>query len=623
MALNPLVDTRHSRFVLFEMLDSVKFTEQEKYSDFDREIFESVLDLAEQIAFNRVYPANIEGDKIGAVYDPQSKGVTVPEGYKSAMEVFNEAGFSGLCSDPQWGGMGLPSVVSRAALEYFFSASVAFTIYATLANGAAHLVKNFYEGEHKDLILEKMVSGEWGGTMCLTEPEAGSDVGALKTKAVKQHDGTYRIFGQKIFISAGENDLYENIIHPVLARIEGDPAGTKGISIFLVPKYLINPDGSIGAKNDVVCSGIEHKMGIKASATCSLSFGDEGNCAGYLMGRERMGMKIMFQMMNDARLDVALQGLAVSSSAYMHAVKYAKNRVQGKNILELTDPDAPSTEIINHPDVKRMLLWMKSHVEAMRMLMFYAFYNDDLARIEEGESAREARALLEFLIPICKSGNTDNAWLIVSEAIQVHGGYGYCGDYPVEQLARDSKILSIYEGTNGIQAMDLMMRKLLMNPDMYNYAVYKKRFYETVESAEGIVDKKYIEPLVKGIEQMDDTVHYLNELKRTGRFLPIFANAVPLQHAFVIFSYAWMHLRALTIAIPQLDKISGGARDSKLDEVVKDNIEAAFYHGVILSSRFYIGSEFNKFEGYLNYIKSGERAVEESSVEIFTGAPEE
>jgi hypothetical protein len=288
----------------------------------------------------------------------------------------------------------MPEVICRSIMDYFSAAAVAFLTYDTLKGGASRLIENFGSEELKKTYMEKMVSGQWGGTMCLTESGAGSDVGALKTKAVKQKDGTYLLTGQKIFITAGDNDMYENIIHPVLARIEGDPPGTPGISIFIVPKYHVKPDGSLGERNDIITTGIEHKMGIKGSATCSLSLGDNDKCVGYLLGAERQGMKIMFQMMNEARLDVANQASGASSSAYMHAVTYAKNRLQG------TDPakkgDTASAPIVKHPDVKRMLLWMKAQVEAMRMLTLLAAYSADISRVEKGEAAKEAQALLDF-----------------------------------------------------------------------------------------------------------------------------------------------------------------------------------------------------------------------------------
>jgi alkylation response protein AidB-like acyl-CoA dehydrogenase len=620
MALNPLVDSRDVRFVLFEMLEVDRLSRYDIFSMFDRDTFESTLDLAEKIAVERVYPANAVADKTGARYDPATKNVEVPREFRAAMAYFNEAGFTGLANDPGWGGMGMPEVIYRAVMEYFFAASISFTMNVSLLVGATNLVKNFAPEELKKSYLENMVSGRWGGTMCLTEPEAGSDVGALKTKAARQKDGTFLITGQKIFISAGENDLYENIIHPVLARIEGDPPGTKGISIFLVPKFFANPDGTPGPRNDVVCSGIEHKMGIKGSPTCTLSFGDGGACVGYLLGEERQGMKIMFQMMNEARLDVALQGLGAASSAYLHAVTYARNRVQGADATKKSDT-AKSATIVKHPDIKRMLLWMKSHVEAMRMITMLAAHSADLCHADKG-AARESQALLDFLIPICKAGNTDLSWLVTAEAIQVYGGYGYCADYPVEQLARDSKILSVYEGTNGIQSMDLTMRKLLMNPEMYNYSVFKKRIEETIDRSRGIVDNAYVLEVDRGLKMMDDVIRHLAGYRDAGKTAQILAIATPLQQAFRMLAHAWMHLWSLSICIPKLKEIAGDAAGDRLNALVGDNPEAAFYYGKVLSARFYLGTEFKKYFGWLDSIVSGESSVEDSFADIFTGAME-
>ena len=618
MALNPLVDSRDVRFVLFEVLQADKLSKYDKFSGFDKDTYEATLELAEQLAVEQVYPANAEADKTGAKYDPETKSVTIPDGYKSAMRLYKESGFSGLGNEPEWGGVGMPEVICRSIMDYFSAAAVAFLTYDTLTGGASRLIENFGSEELKKTYMEKMVSGQWGGTMCLTESGAGSDVGALKTKAVKQKDGTYLLTGQKIFITAGDNDMYENIIHPVLARIEGDPPGTPGISIFIVPKYHVKPDGSLGERNDIITTGIEHKMGIKGSATCSLSLGDNDKCVGYLLGAERQGMKIMFQMMNEARLDVANQASGASSSAYMHAVTYAKNRLQG------TDPakkgDTASAPIVKHPDVKRMLLWMKAQVEAMRMLTLLAAYSADISRVEKGEAAKEAQALLDFLIPLCKAGNTDLSWLITSEAMQVYGGYGYCSEYPVEQLARDCKILAIYEGTNGIQSIDLTMRKLLMNPEMYNYKIFKKRIQETMGKAKGIVDEKYITAVRTGVERMDQTIQKLNEYKEQKKMLDILAIATPLQNAMRMLAHAWMHLWSLTVTIPKLKAIAGDISGEKIVNIVKDNSEAAYYYGRILSARYYLGAEFKHYYGYLDYITSGEGAVVEAFEDVFTGA---
>ena len=619
MALNPLVDSRDLMFVLFEALEADKLTQYEQFSAFDKETFQATLELAEQVAVEQVYPANALADREGVRYDPQTKTVSIPEGFKTAMNSYRECGFSGLCNDPEYGGMGMPETIRRAVIDYFSAASVAFTSYDTLKTGAANLIENFGSDEMKKTYLAKMVAGLWGGTMCMTEPGAGTDIGAIKTKAVKAADGTYRITGQKIFISGGDNDMYENIVHAVQARIEGDPPGTAGISIFIVPKYLVNPDGSIGRRNDVITSGEEHKMGIRGSATCSLNFGDNDQCVGYILGGERQGMKIMFQMMNEARLDTAQQSLGAASSAYMHAVTYAKNRLQGSDPAKRGDFTPVS--IMKHPDVKRMLLWMKSLVEAMRMLTLLAAYSADIRHVETGEKAREASALLEFLIPLCKAGNSDLAWLITSEAMQVYGGYGYCSEYPVEQLARDCKIQAIYEGTNGIQSMDLTMRKLLMNPEMFNFTTFKKRIQETIDKADGIVPGKYIQALRSGVEKMDQAVQTLVQYKEKKKMLHIFAIATPLQQAMRMLAHAWMHLWSLSLAIPKFKAIAGDATGDALQALIRDNADTAYYYGKILSGQFFLGFEFNHFSGYADYIISGESAVEEAFEDVFTGAP--
>ncbi|MCU0849072.1 MAG: acyl-CoA dehydrogenase [Spirochaetes bacterium] len=620
MALNPIVDSRDVRFILFELLEVDKLTKYEKYSAFDKDMFEDVISLAEKIAVEQVYPANAPADKKHAQYNPKTKEVIIPEEYFPGLKAYYEAGFIGLATEPEWGGMGMPEVIFQSCMDFFSSASTAFSMYPALSVGAMNLVKNFYEGPDKEKIIEKLMTGEWGGTMCLTEPDAGSDVGALKTKAVKNSDGTYKVTGQKIFISSGDNNYFKNNIHPVLARIEGDPGGTKGISIFMVPKYWVKAGGAVGEHNDVICSGIEHKMGITASATCTLNFGDEGKCKGILLGEERKGMKIMFQMMNEARLYVGSQGMSVSSSAYMHAVTYARNRVQGVHVTQMLNPEAKGVTIINHPDVKRMLLSMKARVEAMRSLTYFLGYLLDIAHVESGDKAKEAQALVEFMIPINKAGNTDTAWQVTSDAIQTYGGYGFCSDYPVEQFARDAKILAIYEGTNGIQSMDLAMRKLLMNPELYNYGVYKKKINEAMAKAKGIVEDRYIDMIGKCLAKIDEAVNRMKEEMAGGKFLNIFANATPLQQAFTMMTYGWMHLWGLTHAVPKMKALVGDKKGEEREAFLKDNLEAAYYTGRVLSGQFYIGAELCKLPGMVDYIISGEGAVVKSSDPVFTGA---
>jgi hypothetical protein len=624
MAPNLLIDSRDVRFTLFEMLEVETLGKKyPRYAEFDRDVFEEIISLAERIAIEKMYPANAEGDKTGCVYDPASKMVKIPECYREPIKAYYESGFLALMEDVEIGGMGMPISIYEACNEIFMAGCMTMMMYPGLGHGAMLLIQTFGTDELKKTYCEKMISGQWGGTMCLTEPEAGSDVGALKTKAVRQADGTFLISGQKIFITAGENDYYENIIHPVLARIEGDPAGTKGISIFIVPKYHVKPDGSLGERNDVVCTGIEHKMGINGSATCSLSFGDNGKCVGYLLGQERQGMKIMFQMMNEARLGVGIQGLSLASPAYLHAVTYAKGRVQGVNVTQLLNPEAKGVPIIQHPDIKRMLLWMKSHVEGMRMLAYYLGNCLDVEHNGGGDEGKEARAVAEFLLPICKAGNTDMALAVASEAVQVYGGYGYCNDYPVNQYLRDAKITQIYEGTNGIQSMDLMMRKLLMNKDQYNYGVFRKRVAETVAKAKGKVEDKYIELVERGMVKLDETVEMLKGQMGGGKFLHLFMNATPFQQAMFMLAMAWLHLWSLTLTLPKRDTLLGDARGEARDKILADNAEAAYYNGRVLSSQFYIGAEFPRYFGRMEAILWGETAVIKANETVFSGAPDE
>ncbi|MCP4135377.1 MAG: acyl-CoA dehydrogenase [bacterium] len=623
MALNPIVDSRDVRFIVFELLETDKLAKYEKFQDLDKDTLDEVINLAETIAVEQVYPVNAETDKQHAQYNPDTQEVIIPKEFTPGLDAYYEAGFLGLAIDPEAGGMGMPDVMFQVATDYFTAASVSFSMYPALSIGAFNLVKNFYDGDDREAIMDKVLTGEWGGTMCLTEPDAGSDVGALKSKASLVDGKTYNVTGQKIFISAGDNDYYKNMIHPVLARVEGDPAGTKGISIFMTPKYKVNADGSCGDANDVICSGIEHKMGITAQATCTLNFGDEKQCEGVLMGEQRKGMKIMFQMMNEARLYVGLQGMSCASAAYMHAVTYAKNRVQGAHVTQMTNPEAKGVPIIQHPDVKRMLLSMKSRVEAMRTLSYYLGYLIDITHVEDGETKKEAQALADFLIPINKAGNTDGAWDVASDAIQVYGGYGFCSDYPVEQYARDAKILAIYEGTNGIQSLDLTMRKLLMNENQYNYSVFKKKIAELCEKAKGVVDDTYIETMERAVAKMDEVVEFLKGNMAGGKFLHIFANATPLQQAFSMLTYAWMHLWGLVQATPKMKELVGDKKGADREAFLNDNMEAAYYSGRVLSGQFYIGAELQKYFGKCDYILKGESAVVKTSDAIFTGALEE
>ena len=619
--LNPIVDTRDVKFVLFELLEADKLTKFECYQDFDHDTFDATIDLAEQISVDVLYPTAEDADKNPAKWDPSTKAVTLPPSYKAALDAYFEAGFGSIYDNPEIEGMGMPYTIAMASMEFITAANYSLFMYPGLSHGAMELIEEYGTPEQWKLYGAKILTGEWGGTMCLTEPDAGSDVGALKTKAVKQADGTYKISGQKIFISGGENDYYPNMIHPVLARIEGDPKGTKGISIFIVPKFLVNPDGSIGAFNDVTCTGIEHKMGIHGQATSQLAFGDNGNCIGYLLGEERQGMKIMFKMMNLARMGTALMGQANASAAYMHAITYTKNRIQGADVTQMLNPDAPGVTIVNHPDVKRMLLWMKSHLEGQRALIYFMYNQFDIIRGSADEAdKKEANALIEILTPICKAGCTDKGLEIASTAMQCYGGYGYCRDYPIVRYMSDAKILAIWEGTNGIQAMDLMMRKILMNKEQKSYKALRKRMDETVAKAKGIVDEKYLGLFNDALKELDELIEFFKGLMATGKFLNIFAHATPFLDAMYQVCIAWMHVWMLTIAQPKMQAIVGDAKGADRDAILADNEEAAFYAGKVLSSQFYLGTELPKFGGRVKAITFNEAAAIKATPSVFTGA---
>lgn len=618
MSLNPIVDSRDVRFVLFEMLGLDKIGRFEHFAGLDRGVFEDTLSLAEKIAMAHFYPTNAEGDKVGLVFDAKTNEVHVPDFFRPGYNAFIEAGFHILPMPAEIGGMGMPITLSFSAQEYFNAGNTALGMYCSSLIGTAGILNNFGSEEIKRKYMTKMLTGEWGGTMCLTEAGAGSDVGALKTKAVKQADGSYLITGQKIFISEGEHDMATNIIHPVLARIEGDPEGTKGISIFVVPKFHVNDDLSLGERNDVYCTGIEHKMGIHGNATSTLNFGENGKCVGWLLGKEREGMKVMFQLMNEARTFTSLQALGVSSAAYMHAANYARIRVQGETIPGKKVP------IIEHVDVKRMLLYMKSMVEGMRMLTYYLCYNQDIMEASKDAAEKEeATAFVELLTPIAKAGNSDAGWLVTAEAIQVYGGYGYCQEYPVEQYARDVKVFSVYEGTNAIQSLDLVMRKILMNKDMRNFTVFKNRVAATVAKAKGIVDDKYIAMVEKGISKVQELVDMMATQLMNKKIGQVLANATVFQQSMHMMVLAFLHLESLTISIPKAKELTGDLKGAERAALLDSNDEAAYYAGRVLSSQFYISSEFPKFFGKAECMMMNDNAPLVASSAIFTGSLKE
>jgi alkylation response protein AidB-like acyl-CoA dehydrogenase len=425
------------------------------YSFADYDTIETVMEEYGRFFAEVFGPVNAIGDSKGLKWTPE--GVETPDEFKPAYEKYLAAGWQGFGADPHYGGSGMPHGVFSAAAEYMSGSNAALTMLPGLTIGAMELLERWGSEEQKEKYLPNMVAGVWSGTMNLTEPQAGSDVGLSTTRAVPQDDGTYLITGTKIFISFGDHDLTENIIHLVLARMPDAPPGTKGISLFLVPKFMVDDHGNLGERNDVKCVSIEEKMGIHASPTCVLSFGDDGGATGYLVGEPNKGMRAMFTMMNNARLAVGVQGVAIANASYQKAANYALERTQGRAIGE---PDPGPAPIVRHPDVRRMLLTMRAHLEATRNLVIHAATCLDLAEITEGEESERWAEELELLTPIVKSFNTEIGVEVTSLAVQVFGGMGYIEESGVSQLYRDARIAPIYEGTNGIQAMDLVGRKL-------------------------------------------------------------------------------------------------------------------------------------------------------------------
>jgi alkylation response protein AidB-like acyl-CoA dehydrogenase len=445
---------RDLRFVLDELLGTQVLASSPGLADYSPELAASVLSEAGRFAETVLEPLNQSGDREGAHWSPA--GVTAAKGFKEAYRQYVAGGWPQLGADPAYGGQPVPNVLGSAVRELWGSANLAFKLCPMLTIGAVEALNLCGSPEQKAKFLPKMVSGEWTGTMVLTEPQAGSDLGLIRTRATPE-GRQYRLYGQKIFITWGDHDCTDNIIHMVLARIDGAPAGTRGISLFIVPKVLVNDDGSLGERNEVRCVSIEHKLGIHASPTCTLAFGDGKGAVGYLIGEPNRGLEYMFIMMNAARLSVGLEGFAVAERAFQRAAHWARTRVQGKPPVAAPGGPAP---IINHPDVKRMLLTMKSGVEAMRALALYAAFQLDLAEHGERSQRAAAHARAELLIPVVKGWCTEHGNDLTHLGIQVHGGMGFIEETGAAQYARDVRITTIYEGTTGIQANDLIGRKI-------------------------------------------------------------------------------------------------------------------------------------------------------------------
>jgi alkylation response protein AidB-like acyl-CoA dehydrogenase len=604
------INMRDIRFILYEQLGIERLCQFDKFKDFSRETFDMVLEEAAKLSSEVMAPLNTVADKEGCTYERGK--VRVPQGFHDAFKKYCEGGWIAATAAAESGGQGLPNSVGIAAAEMFVGSCCSITTYPGLTRGCANLIDSFGKPEDKKLFLEKMFSGEWTGTMCLTEPQAGSAVGDVKAIAKKEGDH-YLIQGTKIFITAGDHNLTENIIHAVLARTEDAPPGIKGLSLFIVPKIRVHADGSLGEPNDVNCGGIEHKMGLKGSATATLNFGDDGKCQGFILGQEGQGIQLMFQMMNEARLGVGLQGFAVGNVAYLYALQYAKERIQGVEVQKMRDPNAPRVPIIKHPDVRRMLMTMKVYAEGLRALIYRGAYYADLAEVATDPKEKEnCENMIDLLIPIVKAYSTDIAFRLTEWTIQVYGGYGYCGEYPVEQFCRDVKITSIYEGTNGIQAMDLVGRKLSMKKG----ALFMGWMKEINEFIEKYKAHATFGPAVVQLEQAKNTLinvsMYFAKVAAGGDQAYPMLQSYPYLEMFGEVELAYLLLQQGIIAKEKLDAIfqkTGASSEEAQAKVINDVSDAAFYAGKVHGAQFFVNNILPKVQSTAATILSGNRSA--------------
>jgi alkylation response protein AidB-like acyl-CoA dehydrogenase len=565
-------DLREMRFLLFEQFRLGEILGQAPFEAWGPDEVSMILDQTYAFCREVLGPLNAVGDREGCRLEDGA--VKTPAGFKDAWAKVYEGGYKTLSAEVEHGGQGAPHTVYAVVEEMLSGANTAFNMYPGLAYGAAEVIAAFGTPHQKETLIPRMYDGSWGGTMCLTEPQAGSDVGAARTTARKRPDGKYDIRGTKLFISGGDHDLADNIIHLVLARVEGAPPGTKGLSLFVVPKRRINDDGTPGEGNDVSVGSIEHKMGINGSSTCLLNFGENDGCIGELVGTaENLGMPQMFKMMNGARIAVGIQSVAVASAAYLNALEYAKDRKQGPHITQWKDPTAPRVAVIEHPDVRRMLLDMKARVEGIRALIVKLARHSDAVRVFQGKDDAKAayhQGQVDLLVPLVKAYGSDQAFRVCEEAIQTYGGAGYTRDYPAEQYCRDAKIFSIYEGTNHIQAMDLVGRKLGQHGGQN-----LQSFLSDVATFCAANEKHpVLGPLVKELagaqEALAGSAMRLLSWFQMGRMpmVPLAANA--FLEMMSETTVAWLLLDGARIAIEAMEKLPAGEEGAR---------DRAFYEG--------------------------------------------
>ncbi len=546
---------RDLQFLLHDVLEISKYSNLPGFADAPADVVDAILEEAAKFSSEVLHPLNHSGDREGCTRRPDGS-VTTPKGFKEAYAAYREGGWQGLSASPEYGGQGLPYVVGSAVGEMISAANMAFAMYPGLSRGAAATIRAHGTDEQQAQYLPKMVSAEWSGTMNLTEPHCGTDLGLLRSKAAPQPDGSYKISGQKIFISAGEHDLTENIIHLVLARIEGAPEGVKGISLFIVPKVLINAYGSPGPRNAVSCGKIEEKMGIHANSTCVMNY---DGATGWLLGEPNHGLKAMFTMMNEARLGVAMQGLAVSEVSYQNAAAYAKDRLQGRSVTGAKNPEKPADPIIVHPDVRRMLLDQKATVEGGRSWLLAAALRADLLhKSESAEDRQKADDYLGLMTPVLKAYLTEKGYWHASNAQQVLGGHGYIDEWGMEQFVRDARITLIYEGTNGIQALDLVGRKLMKDGGRA-WTAWFADLDEFIADNRGAADlAPFLDGLASAKSDLGEAIQWMGA-NAMANFDNAAAGSMDLLHLFGLTALAesWARMAKAALA-----KIAAGEKDA-------------------------------------------------------------
>lgn len=577
------------KFILHDVLKASTLSELPGYEDVSAELIDQIIEEGGKICENVLFPLNQSGDQEGCKYDDGV--VSTPKGFKEAYDTFAEGGWCGLSSDPEYGGMGMPVLLNTVMQEMICSANMSFGMYPGLSQGCYEALHHFGTDEQKALYLPKLIEGIWSGTMCLTESHCGTDLGLIKTKAEPADDGSYKVTGSKIFISAGEHDLTENIVHLVLAKLPDAPEGAKGISLFVVPKFLPKEDGTVGDRNHVKCGSIEHKMGIHANSTCVINFDD---AQGWLVGEPHKGLKAMFIMMNAARLGVGMQGLGICEVAYQNGLAYAKDRLQMRSLTGTKAPDKVADPIIVHPDIRRLLLKAKSVTEGGRALAYWLGMNLDIANKHEDQAAaQEADDLVALLTPIVKAYMTDMGYEIATDMQLCYGGHGYIAEWGMEQYVRDARIAQIYEGTNGIQALDLVGRKM---PQSFGRLL--RRFFHPVQefinqNQSDAALQEFIFPLAKGFAKLQQSTAIIAQ---KGLKNPDEAGAASSDYLrqFALVSIAYMWCLMVKTAQEKLAEIEKGGEGDK-----------DFYEAKLKTARFFMQRILPEADGRFKMIMAG------------------